>query len=169
MDSSKGVPLAQLTNNINIENKIDTNIIKTLDYTEIENHKNETKAKKEEEEKNNLLVTNNHKFLGDKEAEDKKARVPKNELRHWNDMPKHLQFNPYIYTGYRPLMTASECLKSIFQLHNETVNILSHGTYYKEIYLYIQNLVKHVSRFHAQTCYSTMPFIKCSVRHVGYV
>uniref|UniRef100_A0A1Y1LL88 Uncharacterized protein n=1 Tax=Photinus pyralis TaxID=7054 RepID=A0A1Y1LL88_PHOPY len=30
----------------------------------------------------------------------------KNEdLLQWKDMPKHLQFNPYIFTGYRPLLS----------------------------------------------------------------
>ncbi|XP_023318931.1 progestin and adipoQ receptor family member 4-like [Trichogramma pretiosum] len=42
-------------------------------------------------------------------------------------MPKHLQFNPHIHTGYRPLMRPGDCLRSIFSLHNETVNILTHG------------------------------------------
>ncbi|XP_011495662.1 PREDICTED: progestin and adipoQ receptor family member 4 isoform X2 [Ceratosolen solmsi marchali] len=42
-------------------------------------------------------------------------------------MPMHLQFNPYIRGGYRPLMKPVECLRSIFCLHNETVNIWTHG------------------------------------------
>ncbi|GBP14954.1 hypothetical protein EVAR_6606_1 [Eumeta japonica] len=25
------------------------------------------------------------------------------QLLHWRDMPAHLQFNPYVLTGYRPL------------------------------------------------------------------
>ncbi|XP_033322430.2 progestin and adipoQ receptor family member 4 [Megalopta genalis] len=48
-------------------------------------------------------------------------------LREWSDMPKHLQFNPHIRTGYRPLMTVRQCLGSLFYLHNETVNIMTHG------------------------------------------
>ncbi|XP_078053247.1 uncharacterized protein LOC144478831 isoform X4 [Augochlora pura] len=48
-------------------------------------------------------------------------------LRQWKDMPKHLQFNPHIRTGYRPLMTVRQCLGSLFYLHNETVNIMTHG------------------------------------------
>ncbi|XP_001608278.2 progestin and adipoQ receptor family member 4 [Nasonia vitripennis] len=48
-------------------------------------------------------------------------------LRCWSEMPQHLQFNPHIRSGYRPLMTPGQCIRSIFRLHNETVNILTHG------------------------------------------
>lgn len=52
----------------------------------------------------------------------------KNEdLLQWKDMPKHLQFNPYIFTGYRPLLSVWGCLNSLFYLHNETINIFTHG------------------------------------------
>lgn len=49
------------------------------------------------------------------------------ELLHWRDMPQHLQFNPYVLTGYRPLQTWAGCLRSLFYFHNETINILTHG------------------------------------------
>ncbi|XP_035736155.1 progestin and adipoQ receptor family member 4-like [Vespa mandarinia] len=48
-------------------------------------------------------------------------------LRRWVDMPRHLQFNPHIHTGYRPLMTVRQCIGSLFYIHNETVNIMTHG------------------------------------------
>ncbi|XP_044262112.1 progestin and adipoQ receptor family member 4 [Tribolium madens] len=51
----------------------------------------------------------------------------KTTLLSWKDMPKHLQFNPYIHTGYRPMLTAWECVNSLFYLHNETVNIVTHA------------------------------------------
>lgn len=51
----------------------------------------------------------------------------KSNLLQWKDMPKHLQFNPYIFTGYRPLLSVWGCLNSLFYLHNETINILTHG------------------------------------------
>lgn len=50
-------------------------------------------------------------------------------LRRWSDMPQHLQFNPHIRTGYRPLMTVGQCLRSLFYIHNETVNIITHGKF----------------------------------------
>ncbi|CAG4945815.1 unnamed protein product [Colias eurytheme] len=49
------------------------------------------------------------------------------ELLHWRDMPQHLQFNPYVLTGYRPLQDWGGCIRSLFYFHNETINILTHG------------------------------------------
>ncbi|CAH2085666.1 unnamed protein product [Euphydryas editha] len=49
------------------------------------------------------------------------------ELLHWRDMPQHLQFNPYVLTGYRPLQSWGGCVRSLFYFHNETINILTHG------------------------------------------
>ncbi|KAM3591524.1 uncharacterized protein V6R79_003158 [Siganus canaliculatus] len=41
--------------------------------------------------------------------------------------PSHLQFNKYVLTGYRPVSTAQECLRSLFYMHNELGNIYTHG------------------------------------------
>ncbi|XP_053721218.1 progestin and adipoQ receptor family member 4-like isoform X3 [Synchiropus splendidus] len=41
--------------------------------------------------------------------------------------PRHLQFNKYVLTGYRPVSTAQECLRSLFYVHNELGNIYTHG------------------------------------------
>ncbi|XP_039963701.1 uncharacterized protein LOC120776773 isoform X2 [Bactrocera tryoni] len=49
------------------------------------------------------------------------------QLQKWQDMPKYLQFNPYVLNGYRPLTTFRGCLWSLFSWHNETVNILTHA------------------------------------------
>ncbi|XP_060646534.1 progestin and adipoQ receptor family member 4 isoform X1 [Drosophila nasuta] len=49
------------------------------------------------------------------------------QLLHWQDMPKYLQFNPYVLKGYRPLQTFKGCLLSLFYWHNETINILTHA------------------------------------------
>ncbi|XP_036213507.1 uncharacterized protein [Bactrocera oleae] len=49
------------------------------------------------------------------------------QLQKWQDMPKYLQFNPYVLNGYRPLTTFRGCLWSLFCWHNETVNILTHA------------------------------------------
>ena len=51
----------------------------------------------------------------------------KRRLLHRKELPRHLQFNPYIDTGYRPLLSVWECVLSLFYLHNETVNIITHG------------------------------------------
>lgn len=57
------------------------------------------------------------------------ARVGGVELLHWRDMPHHLQFNPYVLTGYRPLQSWTDCVRSLFYFHNETINIFTHGNY----------------------------------------
>ncbi|XP_067618804.1 uncharacterized protein [Eurosta solidaginis] len=54
---------------------------------------------------------------------------PTVQLQQWQDMPKYLQFNPYVLKGYRPLTTFKGCLLSLFQWHNETINILTHDSY----------------------------------------
>lgn len=62
---------------------------------------------------------------GDGEAQGKTEEEL--QLLQWEDMPTHLQFNPYVKTGYRPLLSAWGCVHSLSYLHNETVNILTHG------------------------------------------
>uniref|UniRef100_A0A8D8PMX6 Progestin and adipoQ receptor family member 4 n=1 Tax=Cacopsylla melanoneura TaxID=428564 RepID=A0A8D8PMX6_9HEMI len=52
---------------------------------------------------------------------------PQTRLLSYSDMPPHLQFNPYITSGYRPILNAWGCLKSLSYIHNETVNIFTHG------------------------------------------
>lgn len=55
-------------------------------------------------------------------------RVKAYNLVKFSDVPAYLQFNQYIRTGYRPPnLTFLGCLKSLAYLHNETVNILTHG------------------------------------------
>ena len=44
-----------------------------------------------------------------------------------HQIPSHLRFNKYIKTHYRPATNFVGCLKSLFYIHNETVNILTHG------------------------------------------
>lgn len=56
--------------------------------------------------------------------------TPPVQLQDWKDMPRHLQFNPYVLKGYRPLQDVKGCFNSLFYLHNETINILSHGTFF---------------------------------------
>ncbi|KAH8388532.1 hypothetical protein KR093_008932 [Drosophila rubida] len=62
-------------------------------------------------------------------ASSKAIARPENidQLLHWQDMPKYLQFNPYVLKGYRPLQTFKGCLLSLFYWHNETINILTHA------------------------------------------
>nr|CAD7424876.1 unnamed protein product [Timema monikensis] len=65
--------------------------------------------------------------LGDYPEHSKRCFACKQRtLLHYRDMPPHLQFNPYIFTGYRPLLTFWGSIHSLFYLHNETINILTH-------------------------------------------
>lgn len=48
-------------------------------------------------------------------------------LLDWANSPPHLQFNKYVLTGYRPISSVQECVRSLFYLHNELGNIYSHG------------------------------------------
>ena len=52
-----------------------------------------------------------------------------NGLHHYNCVPKHLQFNRFVHTGYRAELSTWDCLKSLFYLHNESFNVYSHGKY----------------------------------------
>lgn len=63
---------------------------------------------------------------GDTDANNRIILMP-SDLLQWKDMPQHLQFNPYVLTGYRPLQTIRGCINSLFYMHNETINILTHG------------------------------------------
>ena len=62
-------------------------------------------------------------------SRDKGSPKKTKNLLHFRDMPPHLQFNPYIFTGYRPLLTFWGSINSLFYLHNETINIVTHGKY----------------------------------------
>lgn len=49
------------------------------------------------------------------------------KLLDFKNSPPHLQFNKYVLTGYRPISTYRDCLRSLFYLHNEFGNIYTHG------------------------------------------
>lgn len=52
---------------------------------------------------------------------------PKKKILSWNEIPAWMQDNVYITGGYRPQTNSYvECLKTLFYLHNESVNIYSH-------------------------------------------
>lgn len=45
----------------------------------------------------------------------------------WEDLPQWMQSDPYIRRGYRRQLDSFDaCLRSVFYLHNESVNIWSH-------------------------------------------
>ena len=51
----------------------------------------------------------------------------KSGLTSISEQPNHLRFNKYIINGYRPLCDIPSCFKSLLYMHNESVNIYTHG------------------------------------------
>ncbi|ORY96858.1 hemolysin-III related-domain-containing protein [Syncephalastrum racemosum] len=56
----------------------------------------------------------------------KAAVVGAQRLLQFHELPKEWQENEYILSGYRFCQSSRGCLKTVFQLHNETLNIWSH-------------------------------------------
>jgi len=48
------------------------------------------------------------------------------KLLEWESAPSWVQYNKYIVTGYRADFSWRLCLKSMFRLHNETLNVWTH-------------------------------------------
>lgn len=44
----------------------------------------------------------------------------------FHEIPSHMQDNEFIHSGYRAYYSVVECMKSLFHIHNETVNIWTH-------------------------------------------
>eukprot|EP01083_Nonionella_stella_P159882 522041_1 len=49
-----------------------------------------------------------------------------NSLSEFSEIPIFLADNPHIINGYRRRSSVSQCIKSVFRIHNETFNIWSH-------------------------------------------
>ncbi|KAI8384922.1 hemolysin-III related-domain-containing protein [Radiomyces spectabilis] len=56
----------------------------------------------------------------------KAAMVGAQRLLRFHELPRERQENKYILSGYRFYQSHRDCLRSIFMLHNETMNIWSH-------------------------------------------
>ena len=55
------------------------------------------------------------------------GRSARPSLIERSEIPPHLQFNKYVLRHYRSPSDWKGCLNSLFYLHNETVNIVTHG------------------------------------------
>ena len=49
------------------------------------------------------------------------------KLLGWHQIPTHLRFNRFILSHYREPTGWKGCIKSLGYIHNETINILTHG------------------------------------------
>ncbi|KAI5750330.1 hypothetical protein M8J76_014733 [Diaphorina citri] len=135
----------------NIQPMIRNMIDKKLEVADLQNGTEEINVVREELVKSNVQDVLEKK-INDMEIEDKKSfhliqrrreqnsdsvtgdicqscdkSPPSDGLLSYSDMPPHLQFNPYITSGYRPILNAWGCLRSLCYVHNETVNIFTHG------------------------------------------
>jgi adiponectin receptor len=54
------------------------------------------------------------------------AQTIRYRLVHFEELPAFMRDNDYIHTKYRQVSGYAECWKSIFKVHNETVNIWTH-------------------------------------------
>lgn len=63
-------------------------------------------------------------------SEESKTRVSKwgtSKLLNKDEIPLWMSDNPYIYTGFRSIQYSYlGCVRSLFYIHNETGNIMSH-------------------------------------------
>lgn len=107
-----------------------------------ENHLNEKKieSEKKEVEINSLTKDGfgNIKIISETRRESVSYNVIKDEVKHSNkpavisliELPKYKNFfitvHPFIINGYRIHHSIKDCLKSVFTLHNETLNIWTH-------------------------------------------
>ncbi|KAI9014597.1 hemolysin-III related-domain-containing protein [Phycomyces nitens] len=56
----------------------------------------------------------------------KAALVGAHRLLQFHELPAEWQENEYVHSGYRFYQSSRACLRSIFMIHNETMNIWSH-------------------------------------------
>lgn len=67
------------------------------------------------------------KSINQQQQHEQKHRQQQPKYYEFDQMPEYLRFNQWIHSGYRsPQLSTIECLKSCFELHNETMNIWTH-------------------------------------------
>ena len=71
----------------------------------------------------NVSVKQVEKPLGRSELEADKKR----KLLTWHQIPNHLRFNRFVLSHYRAPTDWKGCIMSLGYMHNETINILTHG------------------------------------------
>jgi adiponectin receptor len=58
--------------------------------------------------------------------EEKRKKRNEPELLSYQELPAFLKHNRHIFSGYRAHYSWKLCMRSLFQLHNETLNIWTH-------------------------------------------
>ena len=59
--------------------------------------------------------------------QEERKELQNHPLFRVESCPPWLRFNKYILDGYRCHLSTDQCVESLFYIHNETVNIYSHG------------------------------------------
>lgn len=59
--------------------------------------------------------------------QEERKELQSHPLFRVESCPPWLRFNKYILDGYRCYLSTDQCVESLFYVHNETVNIYSHG------------------------------------------
>ncbi|KAJ6242205.1 adiponectin receptor protein [Anaeramoeba flamelloides] len=80
--------------------------------------------KKKVDRSENPILSSLHQHV--KEITKKVNTVLENQIVTFPELPKWLRFNHYIHRGYRVRYTIKKTWKSLFSLHNETLNIWTH-------------------------------------------
>jgi len=89
------------------------------------------------------------------------------------DLPPWYEVNPYVLTGYRPVMTFWPTLRTLFQWHNETLNIYTHllpGIYYLIQWLLLDPKCSLDCRFVVSYSYfsAAVMGLASGIGHTGY-
>lgn len=79
---------------------------------------------REMNEMKDLFTTNTKKRENQKKK--KGLRTKRHELVSYEELPEYMKDNEYILNYYRAEWTLKEALFSVFQLHNETLNVWTH-------------------------------------------
>lgn len=72
------------------------------------------------------LLTRAEAFVDETWEITKALMLGSKRLLLLEELPKDRQENQYVLSGYRFYRSTKDCLKSLFKLHNETMNIWSH-------------------------------------------
>jgi adiponectin receptor len=92
----------------------------------IANSKATTEAAKTVEVAKNKLIEKAQRHLSFNSAPSPATRNPELPLYDVSSIPEWLKGNPFILSYYRAGYTTKQCFKSIFAMHNETLNIWTH-------------------------------------------
>ena len=75
------------------------------------------------------MEKNGHIDCLNRTKQEERKELQSHPLFRVESCPPWLRFNKYILDGYRCHLSTDQCVESLFYIHNETVNIYSHGKF----------------------------------------